>query len=207
MDNLSTFDSVLAFRRNTKVVRNVVLLYLEIETDAPLLGELREMGEPLGAKVDEPMVGPVVDELARLIVKVEEQMVAPVIDMEGDLAMLFADDNFSDDGPDDDEDDEEIWEVNEEWLMAPVTTPPMPVMPLPSTYEVGVIEYLCTRMGNLEYRHGKLVKKVIKVSDVKVADGISIGEIGLRVSAVEGQCILEIDRRLADLKRRPSGPQ
>ncbi|GJT87116.1 hypothetical protein Tco_1068833 [Tanacetum coccineum] len=87
----------------------------------------------------------------------------------------------------------------------------MPVVPPPSTYEVGgpstvaaegqsftlpapgfpmppsVIEDLSTHMGNLEYGHGQLVKKVIQVSDVEVADGIAIGEIGPRVSAVEGQ--------------------
>ncbi|GKD01585.1 hypothetical protein Tco_1171859 [Tanacetum coccineum] len=87
----------------------------------------------------------------------------------------------------------------------------MPVMPPLSTYEVGgpstatveghsltllahevpmplsVIEDLCTRIGNLEYSHGQLVKKVITVSDVEVADGIAIGEIGPSVSAVEGE--------------------
>ncbi|GKC65438.1 hypothetical protein Tco_1098036 [Tanacetum coccineum] len=42
-------------------------------------------------------------------------------------------------------------------------------------------------MGNLEYGHGQLVKKVITVSDVEVADGIVIREIGPKVSAVEGQ--------------------
>ncbi|GJW13749.1 hypothetical protein Tco_0017882 [Tanacetum coccineum] len=49
-----------------------------IEVDVPVLGEL---GEPLGAEV---------------------------MEMEEDLAMLFADDNFSDNGLDDDEDDEEV---------------------------------------------------------------------------------------------------
>ncbi|GJR45037.1 hypothetical protein Tco_1313140 [Tanacetum coccineum] len=144
--------------------------------------------------------------------------------------------------------------------------PSMPVMPTPSTYKVGgsstaaaeghsltllapgvlvplsVIEDLCTRMGNLEYGHGLLVKKVITVSDAEVADGIAIGEIRPRVYAVEGQpvqtlqaavqhrdvqihqlqnlvaemssregtlmqCILGMDRCLADLERRPPGPQ
>ncbi|GJY30130.1 hypothetical protein Tco_0413625 [Tanacetum coccineum] len=241
------------------------------------------MGEPLGAEVDEPMVDPVIDELAELIVEAEEQVIAPVIDVEEDIAMLFGDDDFSDDDSEGFEDDEEVWEVNEEWFMAPVTPPPMLVVPPPSTYEVGgpstaaaeghsfallapgfpvpppVIEDLCTRMGNLEYRHGQLVKKVIQVSDAEVADGITIGEIGPRVSAVEGQvqvmasqmvqvvgrleqvgtqveqgqqaatqrdeqlqtmvsemssrestlmqCILRVDRRLADLERRPPGPQ
>ncbi|GKG06813.1 hypothetical protein Tco_0329782, partial [Tanacetum coccineum] len=36
-----------------------------------------------------------------------------------------------------------------------------------------------------------LVKKVNKVSDVEVADGIAIREIGPRVSAVEGQIAAE----------------
>ncbi|GJX24478.1 hypothetical protein Tco_0228923 [Tanacetum coccineum] len=96
-------------------------------------------------------------------------------------------------------------------MMAPVTPPPMPVMPPPSTYEVGgsstaaaeghsftllppeilvpssVIKDLCTRMVNLEYGHGLLLKKVIMVSDAEVADNIAIGEISLRVSTMEGQ--------------------
>ncbi|GJT07646.1 hypothetical protein Tco_0842108 [Tanacetum coccineum] len=158
---------------------------------------------------DKPMVGPLVDEIAEPIVEAEEND-----DSEG----------F---------DDKEVWEVNEEWLMAPVTPPPMSAVPPPSVYE--------------------LVKKVIQVSDVEVADGITIGEIGLRISVVEGhvqvmasqmvyaadrfkqaavqqrdsqiqqlqttvfkmssrestlmQCILGMDRRLAKLERRPPGPQ
>ncbi|GJW79355.1 hypothetical protein Tco_0141037 [Tanacetum coccineum] len=180
-----------------------------IEADVPLLGEM-------GAEADEPMVDPVIDELeepiaALVVVEAEEQVIALVINVEEDLAMLFGDDNFSDDDPEGFKDDEEVWEVNEEWLMAPVTPPPMPFMPSPSTYEVGglstdaaeghslvllapgalvppsMIEDLCNRMGNLEHGHGLLVKKVIKVSDAEVADGIAIGEIGCRVSVVEGQ--------------------
>ncbi|GJX43504.1 hypothetical protein Tco_1399531 [Tanacetum coccineum] len=158
-----------------------------IEADVLLLGEPGEMGEPLGVEVDELMVDPVIDELAEPIVKVEEQMVAPVMNMEENLAMLFGDEDFNDDGLDEDEDDEEVWKLDEEWLMTPVTPPSMPVMPPPSTYKVGVIEDLCTRMGNLEYGHGKLVKKVITMSDAEVADCIAIGEIGPRVFAIEGQ--------------------
>ncbi|GKA68561.1 hypothetical protein Tco_0768478, partial [Tanacetum coccineum] len=121
----------------------------------------------LGAEVDEPMVDLVIDEIAEPIVGVEEQMVALVMDMEGNLATLFGDDDFSNDGPNNDEDDEEVWEVNEELLMAPVVPPSRLVMPPPNTYE--------------------LVKKVIKLSDVEVADGIAIGEIGPKVSVIEGQ--------------------
>ncbi|GKD52497.1 hypothetical protein Tco_1281473 [Tanacetum coccineum] len=237
------------------------------------------MGEPLEDEVDEPMVDPVIDELAELIVEAEEQVIAPVINVEEDIAMIFGDDDFSNDDSEGFEDDEEVWEVNEECYMAPVTPSPMPVVPPPSTYEVGgpstvaaeghsfallaprfhvpplVIEDLCTRMGNLDYRHGQLVKKVIQVSDAEVADGITIGEISPRVSAIEGQaatqrdevisklsqqvqalqatvqhrdsqiqqlqtmvsemssrdstlmqCILRVDRRLADLEKRPPRP-
>nr|GEZ06048.1 hypothetical protein [Tanacetum cinerariifolium] len=178
--------------------------------------------------------------------------------------------------------DEEVYEVNEEWMMAPVTPPPMPAVPPPSIYKVegpstaaaegqsflllasrllvppSVIENLSTRLGNMEYRHGQLVKKVIQVSDAEVAAGITIGEIGPRISTVEGQvrvmasqmvyatdrweqvgaqveqgqrtatqrdevqtmvlemssrestlmqCILWMDRQLADLERRPPRPQ
>ncbi|GJT99421.1 hypothetical protein Tco_1109760 [Tanacetum coccineum] len=122
-----------------------------IEADVPLLGEL-------GVVADEPMVGPIVDEIAEPIVEAEEQVIALVVDMDEDIAMLFGDDDFEDD---DSEgfDEEEVWEVNEEWLMAPVTPPPM----------------------------RQLVKKVIQVSDAEVAVGISIKEIGLRVFAIEGQ--------------------
>nr|GEU95989.1 hypothetical protein [Tanacetum cinerariifolium] len=55
-----------------------------IESDVPLLGE---MCEPLGA-----------------------DMVAPTMGMEGDLAMLFGDDDFNDYSLNDDEDDEDFWE-------------------------------------------------------------------------------------------------
>ncbi|GKD57527.1 hypothetical protein Tco_1290914, partial [Tanacetum coccineum] len=89
---------------------------------------------------------------------------------------------------DDDQDvgDEEI----EEWLMAPVM-PPRATVTVSSTYEVGgpstatpvghplttmtsgvatqpqVIDDLCDRMSNLEYRHGELVKKMVIVSDAE----------------------------------------
>nr|GEV76463.1 hypothetical protein [Tanacetum cinerariifolium] len=148
--------------------------HLTIEADVPLLGELGEMGEPLGAEVDELMVDPMIDELVEPIVEVKEQMVTPAMHMDGDLAMLF-------------------------------------VKPPPSTYEVGgsstaaaegpsltllatvvfvppfVIEDLCTRMGNLEYGHRLLVKKVITVSNAEVADSIAIGEVGPKVSTVKDQ--------------------
>ncbi|GJR66589.1 putative reverse transcriptase domain-containing protein [Tanacetum coccineum] len=247
-----------------------------IEADVPLLGE---MGEPLGAEADEPMGGPVIDEIVEPIVEMEEQAIALVIDVEEDIAMLFGDDDFSDDDSEGFEDGEEVWEVNEEWLMTPVTPPPMPVVPPPSTYEVGgpstaaaeghsyalpapgfpvppsVIGDLCTHMGNLEYGHGQLVKKVIKVMVSQMVQAVGrLEQVGTQMEqgqqaatqrdeTIEGlsqqvqtlqaavqhrdvqiqqlqalvsemsshegtlmQCILGMDRCLADLERRPPGP-
>ncbi|GKF85996.1 hypothetical protein Tco_0253823 [Tanacetum coccineum] len=95
--------------------------------------------------------------------------------------------------------------------MAPTTPPPVLAVPPPSVYEVGgpstmvakgpsfphlapglpvppfVIEDLSTRLGNLEYGHGKLVQRVNQVSDAGVASGDTIEELGPRVYAVEGQ--------------------
>ncbi|GJY34836.1 hypothetical protein Tco_0419305 [Tanacetum coccineum] len=174
-----------------------------IEADMPLLGKL-------GVVADEPMDGPMVDEIAEPVVEAKEQVVTPVVGMYEDIAMLFGDEDFEDDDFDG-FDEEEVWEVNEDWLMAPTTPPLMPAVPPASVYEVGgsstaategpsflhsasglpvppsVIEDLNTFLGNLEYGHGQLVKKVIQVSDAEVAAGVSIREIGLRVFAIEGQ--------------------
>ncbi|GJT44718.1 hypothetical protein Tco_0953433 [Tanacetum coccineum] len=62
---------------------------------------------------------------------------------------------------------------------------PLPAPGLP--IHLVVIEDLSTHLGNLEYGHGQLVQKVIQVSDAEVATGVSIGEIGPRVFAIEGQ--------------------
>nr|GEV71644.1 hypothetical protein [Tanacetum cinerariifolium] len=94
--------------------------------------------------------------------------------------------------------------------MAPVT-PPRATMTVSSTYEVGgpstaavegpsspfpapglpvppiVIEDLSTRLGNLEYKHGELMRRMEEVSDAEVADSITIGEIHLRVATVGEQ--------------------
>ncbi|GJT83623.1 hypothetical protein Tco_1057965 [Tanacetum coccineum] len=63
----------------------------------------------------------------------------------------------------------------------------MPVMPPLSTYEVGGTSTATVEGHSLTLLAHELVKKVITVSDVEVADGIAIGEIGPRVSAVEGE--------------------
>ncbi|GKB28383.1 hypothetical protein Tco_0867784 [Tanacetum coccineum] len=76
-----------------------------IKANVPLLGE---MGKLLGSKADEPMVGPVVGEIAEPIVEIEEQVIALVIDVEEDIAMIFGNDDFSDDDSEGFEDYEEV---------------------------------------------------------------------------------------------------
>nr|GFC53238.1 hypothetical protein [Tanacetum cinerariifolium] len=151
-----------------------------IEEDVLLL---REIGESLRAKLDKPMVDPVIDEIAEPIVEIEEQMVASVMDMEGDLAMLFGDDDSSDDRLDNEEDDEKVGGPSTTAVEGHSLALPAHIFLVPSL----VIEDLCTLMGNLEYVHRQLVKKVIQVSDAEVADGIAIGEIGPKVFVIEGQ--------------------
>ncbi|GKA25037.1 hypothetical protein Tco_0711070 [Tanacetum coccineum] len=149
-----------------------------IEADVPLLGEL-------GAVADEPMVGPLVDEIAEPIVEAEEQVIAPVVDMDEDIAMLFGDDDFEDD---DSEgfDEEEVWEVNEEWLMAPVIPPPMPAVPPLSVYEVGGPSTIAAEGQSFPHPASGLPVPP-SVSDAEVAAGITIRDISPRISAVEGQ--------------------
>nr|GEU98729.1 hypothetical protein [Tanacetum cinerariifolium] len=191
---------------------------------------------------DEPMVGSLVDEIAESIVEGDEQVIALVIDMEEDITMLFSDGDFSDDDSKGFEDEEEVWEVNQEWLMALVTPPPMLVVPPPSTYEVGcpstavaegqsftfpalgfpvppsVIEDLSTRTSNLKYGHVQLVKKVVDRLE-QVGAQVEQGQqtVTQRDEVIFGlsrshkstlmQFIIRMDRRLADLERRPPGPQ
>nr|GEW99878.1 hypothetical protein [Tanacetum cinerariifolium] len=165
-----------------------------IEADVPLLGEI-------GVVADEPMVGLIVDEIAKPIVEVEEQMIAPVCYL-GMMILVMTNTR----------------ELRRRRTDFPLPAPGLPVPP-------SVIENLSTHLGNLEYGHGQLVKKVIQVSDVEIAATVSIGEINPRVFAIEGQvqrnediagltqqvqalqCILGMDRRLADLERTPPGPQ
>ncbi|GJR30643.1 hypothetical protein Tco_1106875 [Tanacetum coccineum] len=141
-----------------------------LEADDYLLGELEAM-------VDEPMVIPAIKEVAEPVAEAEEEQ---------DLAVLFGDDDFEDDASDG-FDEEEVWEVNEEWLMSPTTPPLVLAVPPPSVYEAvgpstaaadgpsfphsasglpvppSVIEDLSTRLGYLEYGHGQLVQMVIQV--------------------------------------------
>nr|GEW03452.1 hypothetical protein [Tanacetum cinerariifolium] len=106
--------------------------------------------------------------------------------------------------------DDDDWEDDVEWLMA-LVTPSRATMTVSSTYEVGgpstaavegpssplpaprlpipptVIEDLSTRLGNLEYRHRVLIRKMKEVSDAEVDDSIAIWEIHPRVATVGEQ--------------------
>nr|GEW81078.1 hypothetical protein [Tanacetum cinerariifolium] len=146
-----------------------------IEAEVPLLGELGKMGEPLGAEAYKPMVHQVVIEFAEPIVEGEDQI------------------GF--------EDDEEVWTVNEEWLIADAS--------YVRTEHLRVIEDLGTHMGNLEYGHGQLVKKVMASQMVQAIGRLQqalVFEMSSRESTLM-QCILRMDRRLVDLERRLLGPQ
>nr|GEU83295.1 hypothetical protein [Tanacetum cinerariifolium] len=105
------------------------------------------------------------------------------MDIEEDLAMLFDNDNFSNIGLDEEEDDEEVGGSSTAAAEGHYLTLLALGVPMTSS----MIEDLCTHVGNMKYDHGVLVKKVMTVSDIEVADSIAIEEIHLRVYAVEGQ--------------------
>ncbi|GKF95443.1 hypothetical protein Tco_0288178, partial [Tanacetum coccineum] len=137
---------------------------------------------PAVEEVDEPVVEAEEEQVITHVVDVVEgPMDATMMDMEEDLAVLFGDDDFEDDALDG-FGEEEVWEVNEDWLMAPTTPPPVLAVPPPSVYEG-----LSAHLDNLEYEHGRLVQRVIQGSDTEIAVGVIIGEFGPRVLAVEGQ--------------------
>ncbi|GKC80568.1 hypothetical protein Tco_1131342 [Tanacetum coccineum] len=144
----------------------------------------------------------------------DEPMENPDNNPDEDLDMLVGDDDKDDDDKDDG--DEDGWDVDEEWLMAPVTPHSMPVVPPPSTFEVGgsstaapglpfpvgrplpevvssvavhheEIGGLCVRIENIDHAHGVLVRKMRDVSDAELDDGIAIGEIRPKVTTLEGQ--------------------
>nr|GEZ47080.1 hypothetical protein [Tanacetum cinerariifolium] len=181
-----------------------------IKADVPLLGEL-------GAMANEPMVGLLVDEIAEPIVEAEDQVIAPVIDMEDDIAMLFVDGNFSDGDSEGFKDEKEVGGPSTVTAEGQSFTLPAPIFPVPLT----VIEDLSTDMGNLKYGHGHLFKKVIQAMDRLEQVGAQVEQgqqtaiqrdetMVFEMSSHERtliQCIIGMDRRLADLERRPPGPQ
>nr|GEV99487.1 hypothetical protein [Tanacetum cinerariifolium] len=186
-------------------------------TPAPLLGYAGNPNNNSGwLTADDYLLGELEAMVIALVADMEEgQMDVSMIDMEEDLSVLFGeDDDFENDSKGVDE--EEAWEVNEKWLMAPVTPPPLPAVQPPSVYKVGVPS----------------TTRVNQVSDAEVAAGVTIGELGPRIYAIEGQvqrdmqfqklqttvtemgsrestlmrCILRLERQIAALEKRPPGP-
>nr|GEW76769.1 hypothetical protein [Tanacetum cinerariifolium] len=98
--------------------------------------------------------------------------------------------------------DDDDFEDDVEWLMAPVT-PPRATMTVSSTYED-----LGTRLGNLEYKHGVLMRKMEEVSDAEVDDSIVIrgihprvATIGEQVQVMELQAV-QVVNRLKEIETR-----
>nr|GEV04021.1 hypothetical protein [Tanacetum cinerariifolium] len=96
--------------------------------------------------------------------------------------------------------DDDNLDVEVEWLMAPVT-PPRATMTVSSTYEVEVIEDFGTCLGNLEYKHGVVKRKMEEVSDAMVADSIAIREIHPRVATV-GEQVQVVEAQMAQMVSR-----
>nr|GEY86222.1 hypothetical protein [Tanacetum cinerariifolium] len=97
----------------------------------------------------------------------------PIVDPE------FDEEEMDDD--DDDDWDDDVGGPSTTAVDGPSFPLPAPRLPVPPT----VIEDLSTRLGNLEYRHGVLIRKMEEVSDAEVADSIAIREIHPRVATVE----------------------
>nr|GEW12749.1 integrase, catalytic region, zinc finger, CCHC-type, peptidase aspartic, catalytic [Tanacetum cinerariifolium] len=95
----------------------------------------------------------------------------------GELDEPMVDPEVNEEVMDDDDWNDEV-ECGE--TIFPLPAPRLHVPPI-------MIEDLGTRLGNLKYRHGVLVRKMEDVSDAEVADSIAIGEIHPRVATVGEQ--------------------
>ncbi|GJZ83088.1 reverse transcriptase domain-containing protein [Tanacetum coccineum] len=162
-----------------------------LEADDYLLRDLESMADEqmVGLMVDkiaEQMIVLAVEEVAEPMVAAEEQMVAPMIDTEEDLIALFGEDDDFEDDDSEGFDEEEVWEVNEEWLMAPVTLPSMLAVQPPSLYEVGGPSTAAAEGPSFPLPASGLPIPPV-VSDAEVAVGVTIWEIGPRVFAIKGQ--------------------
>nr|GEZ10741.1 hypothetical protein [Tanacetum cinerariifolium] len=79
-------------------------------------------------------------------------------------------------------------EVNEETMRSIYCRNRGTVFSPPSTWTSTVIEDLSTRLGNLEYRHGVLLRKMEEVSDAEAGQVVSrLKEIETRVQQVESR--------------------
>ncbi|GJQ97101.1 hypothetical protein Tco_0008240 [Tanacetum coccineum] len=152
-----------------------------LAADDYLLGELEamEVAEPVVEAEEEQVIAPVID-------VAEGHIDALMIVMEEDLAALFGDDDFEDDASDG-FGEEEVWEVNEDWLMTPTISPPVLVVPPPSVYEVGGPSTAVDEGPSFPHSAPGLPAPLFVIEDLRVAAGVTIREIGPRVYAVEGQ--------------------
>ncbi|GKC53039.1 hypothetical protein Tco_1075784 [Tanacetum coccineum] len=164
-------DDYLLGELEATVDEQMVVLAVDEIAEQMVVPAVEEVAEPVVEAEEEQVIAPVID-------VAEGQMDAPMIDMEKDLASLFGDDNFEDDASGG-FGEEEVWEVNEDWLMAPTTPPPMLAMPPPSIYGVGGPSTAVAEGSSFP-----------QGSDAEIAAGVTIGEIGLRVLDVEGQMLV-----------------
>ncbi|GKF52237.1 hypothetical protein Tco_0148704, partial [Tanacetum coccineum] len=98
---------------------------------------------------------------------------------EAELDLIFGNDTDDEDDNGEDDSNEDGWEVDDEWLMAPVTTPLMHVVPPPSTFEVGGPS---TAVPGLPFPVGRPFPKV--VSSVAVHHE-EIGGLDVRTENLE----------------------
>nr|GEV39396.1 hypothetical protein [Tanacetum cinerariifolium] len=96
------------------------------------------------------------------------------VPLEGEMDEPMVDPKFDEEEMDDDDDD--VWDKDEEWVMA-LVTPLRATVTVSSTY----------KMSNLKYRHEVLTWKMEAMSDAEVANSIAIREIYPRVAVVKGQ--------------------
>nr|GEU95190.1 hypothetical protein [Tanacetum cinerariifolium] len=148
--------------------------------------------------VDEPMVDLIADEIAEPVDEADEQVVAPVVGLGGKRGVADGSPHTTSSASGA---ATECYEV-----VGPSTAaaegPSFPHSALGHPVPPSPIKDLSTRLVNLEYGHGQLVKKVIHVSDAEISAGVSIGEISPRVFSIEGQTAIQRDEEIARLTQR-----
>nr|GEV96745.1 hypothetical protein [Tanacetum cinerariifolium] len=104
------------------------------------------------------------------------------VPLEGEVDEPMVDPEFDEEEMDDDDDwDDDVGGPSTAAVEGPSFPLPASGFPVPPT----VIEDLRTHLGNLEYRHGVLMRKMEEVSDAEVVSGIK--EIKTRVQQVESR--------------------
>nr|GEW09588.1 hypothetical protein [Tanacetum cinerariifolium] len=156
------------------------------------------------------------DEIAKPIDKADDQVVALVVGMDEDIAMLFGDDVFEDEDFRDDDSEEveeeeaEASEVNEEWLMSPITPPSMPVV---SDAEVAAgvsIREIGPRVFAIEGHVQVIASQMVYAADRWEQRDMQIQQLQTMVSKMSSrestlmQCILGLDRKNHTMSNKSS---